>query len=156
MRVTILDETGRVVNIIEATSLEVAQQFYPYCRVATDTDTIEPANPDPDAELRAQYEAEKAAKEQAEFEQFKARSGAPTYKAASVHIAAEKLGVLTAIETAIDALISQAGDKSLLIWWEQTDTISRGDAEWQQIEPLVEWEKLGVTPEELFDLAAQV
>ena len=121
-------------------------------------DSIPPiaTNPDPDAALRAQYEAEQAAKEQAEFDQFKARSGAPTYKAAAVHIAAEKLGVLTAIEAAIDALINRAGDKSLYVWWEQIDTISRADAEWQQIEAEVGWEKLGVTPEELFELAAQV
>ncbi len=111
--------------------------------------------PDPDAALRAQFEAEQATKEQEDFDSFKARSGAPTYKAAAVHIAAEKLGVLTAIEIAIDALISRAGDKSLYVWWEQIDTISRADAEWQQIEAEVDWGK-DVTPEALFELAAQV
>ena len=114
--------------------------------------TRQPSSDDP---LLAQFETEKAAKEAAEFAAFKARSGAPTYKAASVHIAAEKLGVLTAIETAIDALISRAGDKSLYVWWEQIDTISRADAQWQQIEAEVEWGK-DVTPEALFEMAAQV
>lgn len=111
--------------------------------------------PNPDAALQAQFEADKIAKEAAEFEQFKARSGSPAYKAASVHIAAEKLGVLTAIEIAIDVLINRAGDKSLFLWWEQIDTISRADAEWQQIEAEVDWGK-DVTADDLFELAAQV
>lgn len=79
----------------------------------------------------------------------------PAYKSAAVHIAAEKLGVLAAIEAAIDVLINRAGDKSLYVWWEQIDTISRADAEWQQIEAEVDWGK-DVTPEALFELAAQV
>ena len=111
--------------------------------------------PDPDAALRAQFEAEQATKEQEDFDSFKARSGAPAYKAAAVHIAAEKLGILAAIEAAIDVLINRAGDKSLYVWWEQIDTISRADAEWQQIEAEVDWGK-DVTPEALFELAAQV
>lgn len=36
-----------------------------------------------------------------------------------------------------------------------TDTISRADVEWQQIEAEVDWGK-DVTPEALFELAAQV
>ncbi len=114
-----------------------------------------PAVPDPDAAMKAQFAEDRAARAAAEFEQYKARSGAPAYKAAAVHIAAEKLGVLTAIDAAIDVLISRAGDKSLYVWWEQIDTISRADPEWQQIEAEVDWGK-DVTPEALFELAAQV
>jgi hypothetical protein len=153
MRITILQD-GKIVNIIEATSLKVAQQFYPDCRVALDTDTIEPAQVDPDAALRAQFEAEQAAKAEAEFDSFKARSGAPTYKSAAVKIAAEKLGLLAAIEAAIMALVDKASDKALYVWWVETDTISRGDAQWIAIEPAVSWGKSSA--DELFALAAQV
>lgn len=111
--------------------------------------------PDPDAALRAQYEAEQQAKQAAEFAAFKARSGEPSYKAAAVKIAAEKLALTPLIDAALDVLINADGDKALLVWWTETDAISRGDAEWQRVEAAVEWPK-GVTAGDLFDLAAQV
>lgn len=114
-----------------------------------------PDIPDPDAAMRAQFEAEQQAKQAAEFEAFKARSGEPSYKAAAVKIAAEKLALTPLIEAALDALINADGDKALLVWWIETDAISRGDAQWQRIEATVEWPK-GVTAGDLFELAAQV
>lgn len=110
--------------------------------------------PNPDAALRAQFEAEQQAKQAAEFEAYKARAGQPSYKAAAVKIAAEKLGILDAIDAAIMALVDKAGDKSLYVWWAETDAISRGDAQWQEVEAEMTWEK--VTAADLFDLAAQV
>jgi hypothetical protein len=108
-----------------------------------------------EAAVAEAFDAERSASLLAEFAAFKARAGQPSYKAAAVHVAAEKLGVMTAIEAAIDTLISQAGDKALAVWWQRADAISRGDAQWQQIEPAVAWGK-GVTPEQLFELAARV
>lgn len=49
----------------------------------------------------------------------------------------QPLAMLDAIEAAINDLVSQAGDKSLLVWWRETDAISRGDAQWQQIEAAI-------------------
>lgn len=108
-----------------------------------------------DSTLAHQFEAVRAAMIDAEFEAFKARAGQPSYKAAAVKIAAEKLGVLDAIDAAIMDLVNQASDKSLYVWWSETPTISRGDAEWQQIEPAVAWGK-GVSADDLFALAAQI
>ena len=104
--------------------------------------------------LRKQFEAEQQAAQEAEYAAFKARSGQPSYKAAAVKIAAEKLGMLDTIETAIMALVDTMGDKALYVWWNETDAISRGDANWQQIESAVPWGK--VTAADVFDLAAQV
>ena len=155
MRVAIIED-GKIVNIIEATSVEHAQKFYPGARAWEPGDTIEPSGPpDPDAALRAQYEAEQQAKQAAEFEAFKARSGEPSYKAAAVKIAAEKLALTALIEAALDTLINADGDKALLVWWTETDAISRGDVQWQRIEGAVEWPK-GVSATDLFELAAQV
>lgn len=154
MRVTIVED-GKIVNIILAESVESALKIYPGAREWVPGDVIEPvASDDPDAALRAQFEAEKAAKAEAEFDSFKARSGAPIYKAAAVKIAAEKLAMLDTIETAIMALVDKMGDKALYVWWNETDAISRGDANWQQIEAAVPWGK--VSASDLFDLAAQV
>ena len=111
--------------------------------------------PNPDAALRAQFEAEQQAKQAAEFEAYKARSGEPSYKAAAVKIAAEKLALTPLIEAALDTLINADGDKAILVWWGETDAISRGDAQWQRIEGAVEWPK-DVTAADLFELAAQV
>lgn len=113
-----------------------------------------PPLPPPPPEAAA-FKGEVDAKAQAEFEAYKARGGAPSYKAAAVKIAAEKLGVLDAIDAAIMDLVNQASDKSLYVWWSETPTISRGDAEWQQIEPAVAWGK-GVSADDLFALAAQI
>lgn len=113
-----------------------------------------PVAPDPDAELREQYRAEKDAAEAAEFAAYKARAGQPAYKAAAVKVAAEKLGVLALIEAAIQALVEKAADKALYIWWVETDAISRGDAQWQEIEAAVAWGK--ATAGDLFDMAAQI
>lgn len=110
--------------------------------------------PDPDAALRAQFEAEQQAKQVAEFDAYKARAGQPSYKAAAVKIAAEKLGILDAIEAAVMALVDKAGDKSLYVWWAETDAISRGDAQWQEVEAEMTWEK--VSAADLFDLAAAI
>lgn len=104
--------------------------------------------------LRKQFEAEQQAAQEAEYAAFKARSGQPSYKSAAVKIAAEKLGTLDTIETAIMALVDKMGDKALYVWWNETDAISRGDANWQQIEAAVPWGK--VSASDLFDLAAQV
>ena len=104
--------------------------------------------------LLEQYEAEQQAKKAAEFEAFKARSGEPSYKAAAVKIAAEKLGLTPPIESALDALINADGDKALLVWWIETDAISRGDAQWQRVEGAVSWGKSSA--DDLFALAAQV
>lgn len=153
MRVSVI-ENGIVVNIIEASSVEHASLYYPGCREARDDDTIASAPPDPDAALRAQFEAEQQAKQAAEFDAYKARAGQPSYKAAAVKIAAEKLGILDAIDAAIMALVDKAGDKALLVWWIETDAISRGDAQWQEIEAGMTWDK--VSAADLFDLAAQV
>lgn len=114
--------------------------------------TVEDAK---DNSQREAFEAEQIAAQEAAFEDFKARAGMPVYKAEAVKIAAEKLAVIEAIETAINDLVQQAGDKTLLIWWAETSTISRGDAQWQQIEPVVVWPK-GVTADDLFALAAQI
>lgn len=116
---------------------------------------VNPPSVDPDAALRAQFDAEQQAKQAAEFDAYKARSGQPSYKAAAVKIAAEKLNLTLAIEAAIDVLINSDGDKALLVWWIETDQISRGDAQWQRVEGAVEWPK-GVTAGDLFELAAQV
>lgn len=104
--------------------------------------------------LLAQFEAEQQAAKEAEYEAFKARSGQPSYKAVAVKIAAEKLGMLDTIETAIMALVDKMGDKALYVWWNETDAISRGDANWQQIEAAVPWGK--VSAADVFELAAQV
>jgi hypothetical protein len=112
-------------------------------------------DPDPDAALRASFEAEQQATTEAEFAAYKARAGEPSYKAAAVKIAAEKLGLLADIEAAIMALVDKASDKSLYVWWAETDAISRGDAEWQQIEVATEWPK-DVTADDLFELAGQI
>lgn len=114
-----------------------------------------PVEDDPDAPLREQFAASEQAAKEAEFAAYKARSGAPSYKAAAVKIAAEKLGVLDAIDAAIMDLVNKASDKSLYVWWSETPTISRGDAEWQEIEPAVTWGK-GVSADDLFALAAQI
>lgn len=114
-----------------------------------------PDIPDPDAALRAQYEAEQQAKQAAEFAAYKARSGQPSYKAAAVKIAAEKLALTPLIDAALDALINADGDKSILVWWIETDQISQGDVNWQRIEAAVEWPK-GVTADDLFALAATI
>lgn len=53
---------------------------------------------------------------------------------------------------AIMALVDKAGDKSLYVWWQETDAISRGDAQWQEIEAAVEWGK-GASADDLFALA---
>lgn len=108
-----------------------------------------------DAVLSLQFTAERQAKEAAEFAAFKARAGQPSYKAAVVKIAAEKLGLLDAIDAAIIAEVEKAADKALLVWWRETDAISRGDAQWQQIEAAVQWGK-GASAAQLFDLAAQI
>jgi hypothetical protein len=113
------------------------------------------SEPDPDEALTQQFEAERQAKLNAEFEAFKARAGQPSYKAAAVKIAAEKLGLLDAIDAAIMAEVEKAADKALLVWWRETDAISRGDAQWQQIEAAVQWGK-GATAADLFALAARV
>lgn len=110
--------------------------------------------PSQDDALIAQFEAEREAKLRAEWEAFKARQGQPIYKAAAVKIAAEKLGMFDTIETAIMALVEKIGDKEIYVWWNETDAISRGDAQWQQIEPVVPWAK--VSAADVFDLAAQV
>lgn len=101
------------------------------------------------------YKSDLAAKQQAEFDAYKARGGAPIFKAAAVKIAAEKLGLLDTITAAIMALVDKAGDKSLYVWWQETDAISRGDAQWQEIEAAVEWGK-GASADDLFALAAQI
>jgi len=108
---------------------------------------------DPDAEARASYEAEQQAAKEAEFARYKARAGQPSYKAVVVKIAAEKLGVLDIINTTIVALISTAQDKSLLVWWDEIDTISRADAQWQEIETALP-KNIDVT--ELFTLVTQI
>ena len=76
------------------------------------------------------------------------------YKSAAVKIAAEKLGLLAAIEAAIMALVDKASDKALYVWLVETDTISRGDTQWIEIEPAVSWGKSST--DDLFALAAQV
>lgn len=78
----------------------------------------------------------------------------PSYKAAAVKIAAEKLALTPIIESALDALINADGDKALLVWWIETDAISRGDAQWQRVEGAVSWGKSSA--DDLFALAAQV
>lgn len=114
-----------------------------------------PGTPDPDAALREQFEQQRQQREADEWDRFKARAGAPEYKAAAIKIAGEKLQLLKPIEAAIDALVATAEDKALRVWWEQTDTISRADAQWQQIEAAVAWPaKDGADP--LFALAAQL
>ena len=100
------------------------------------------------------FAAQADAQKEAEYEAFKARSGQPSYKAAAVKIAAEKLGMLDTIETAIMATVDKMGDKALYVWWNETDAISRGDANWQQIEAAVPWGK--VSAADVFELAAQV
>ena len=35
------------------------------------------------------------------------------------------------------ALVDKAGDKSLYVWWQETDAISRGDAQWQEVVAVV-------------------
>jgi hypothetical protein len=105
--------------------------------------------PDADEPLRQQFEAEQQSKLAADFAAFKARAGLPSYKAAAVKIAAEKLGALDAIEAAA------AQTKELLIWWQETDAISQGDAQWVDIAAAVAWPK-DVTAGAVFDLAAQV
>lgn len=109
----------------------------------------------PDDAMRMQYEAEQQAAKEAEFAAYKARAGAPSYKAVAVKIAAEKLGLLDTIEAALMAEVDKAGDKSLYVWWAETDAISRGDAQWIEIEAAVDWGK-GPSADELFALAAQV
>lgn len=154
MRITVLNG-GKIVNIIEAESLSVASKFYPECRDWAKGDNIfKEVDDDPDSALRAAYDAEQQAAREAEFAAYKARSGAPSYKAAAVKIAAEKLGLLDAIDAAIMALVEKQSDKALYVWWVETPTISRGDAEWQQIEPVVAWGK--VRADDLFALAAQI
>lgn len=102
----------------------------------------------------AQFEAEQAVQKDADYAAYVARAGQPIYKVAAVKIAAEKLGMLDTIETAIMATVEKLGDKALYVWWNETDAISRGDANWQQIEAAVPWSK--VSASDLFDLAAQV
>jgi hypothetical protein len=41
-----------------------------------------------------------------------------------------------------------------MVWWDETDQISRGDAQWQEIEAAVTW--TAVQPAEVFALAAEV
>lgn len=155
MRITIV-ENGKITNIIQAESVESALKFYPGAREWMPGDTIEPVqSDDPDAEARAAFEAEQQAKQAAEFAAFKARSGEPSYKAAAVKIAAEKLALTPLIEAALDTLINADGDKALLVWWTETDAISRGDAQWQRVESTVEWPK-GVAAADLFYLAATI
>lgn len=114
-----------------------------------------PGTPDPDADLREQFEAQRQQREADEWLRFKQRAGAPAYKAAALKVAAEKLQLLKPIEAAIDALVAKAADKALRVWWEQIDAISRADAQWQQIEAAVTWPgKNGADP--LFALAAQL
>lgn len=110
------------------------------------------APPDP---LIEAFLVQQQAKQSAEFEAFKSRAGQPSYKAAAVKIAAEKLGMLDAIDAAIVALVDKASDKALYVWWAETDAISRGDAQWQQIEAAVAWGK-GASADDLFDLASQI
>lgn len=154
MKVTIL-QAGVITNIIEADSVARALEFYPGAREWQEGDVIvDTINSDPDMMARLAYEAEQQAAKEADFAAYKARSGAPSYKAAAVKIAAEKLGVLDAINAAIMALVEKASDKSLYVWWQETPTISQGDAEWQQIEPAVAWGKVSVA--DLFALAAQI
>lgn len=107
---------------------------------------------DPDAKARAEFEAAQVAAKEAEFARFKARAGQPTYKAAAVKVAAEKLGYLDGINATIMTLVNAAQDKSLYVWWEETDSISRGDAQWQQIEA----ENSKVDAAAVFSLAAQI
>lgn len=101
------------------------------------------------------YKSDLAAKQQAEFDAYKARGGAPTYKSAAVKIAAEKLGLLDTIDAAILRLVDRAGDKSLYVWWQGVDAISRADTQWQEVEAEVDWGK-GPTADDLFALAAQI
>jgi len=89
---------------------------------------------DPDADARAAYAQERYKALEAEFAAYKARDGAPAFKAASIKIAAEKLGELANIEAAIMVLVDKAADKSLLVWWVEIPQISRADAQWQEIE----------------------
>jgi hypothetical protein len=89
---------------------------------------------DPDAAARAAYAQDKFKALEAEFAAYKARDGAPSFKAASVKIAAEKLGELTNIESSIMVEVEKEADKSLWVWWVETPQISRGDAQWVQIE----------------------
>lgn len=113
-----------------------------------------PAGDPGDEALREQFAESLAAEQAAAFEEFKARGGAVSYKAASVKVAAEKLAVLDEILAAIDGLVSVAVDKSLLLWWDETDTISRGDEQWREIEAAVTW--TDVQPQDIFDMAAGI
>jgi len=108
--------------------------------------------PDPDAVLKAQFEADQQAAKEAEWAAYKAREGAPIFKSSSVKIAAEKLGELTNIEAAIMVLVDKAADKSLLVWWVEIPQISRADAQWPQIEAAMP--KLDATA--LFALAKEI
>ena len=107
---------------------------------------------DPDIAAREAYWLEQMAKKDAEFAAYKAREGAPIFKAASVKIAAEKLGELANVEAAIMVLVDAASDKSLWVWWVEIPQISRADAQWQQIEAAMP--KLDATA--LFALAKEI
>jgi inactivated superfamily I helicase len=119
-----------------------------------DTVPILPLVVDPNAAFRRAFAEEAQSAKEIEFAHFVARAGAPSYKASSVHIAAEKLGVMVDIEAAVDTLVRTSSDKSITRWWQQIDQISRGDAQWLEIEAAVDWKT--TTAEDLFTLAAQI
>jgi len=105
-----------------------------YARDAVPAQYLPPPVDPAEVATLAAFEAEQIAKRDAELADFKARGGEPRYPASSVKIAADKLDATTEIEATIGQIVATSGEKELLIWWQETPTISRGDAEWLTIE----------------------
>lgn len=152
MRISIIDsETGTVTNIIEATDLATAQKFYPSCRVALDTDVIAQEEMSQDALDRAAFDAEQQAAKDAEFEAWKAAGGTEkpvTELRASIRVAAEKLGILEAVDAAVLAV----ADKSWLVRWQEGDAFMRAELDVLQDGKVLDSAAL----DSIFDLAGTI